>query len=641
MTLRALAACLLAVAAACRLAAADIAVVYPERSVAPGERAYAKALAGHLGRWYGRLGIETDLVADGALGGARGHRLIFLVDCYSPPAEVLAAIRAKRAGGARFVVCYSGSAELAGLFGLRAGAYVREPGRCREMAFAPDAVAGGPSTVTQTSDNRFTVAPARAGAATPIAWWRDAAGRRVDVAWWRLRGGHLWMTHVLTGDGDARAKQRLLLAIAAERVPGVWARAARAALDEAAKPLRDGSLEARVARLPRTTREARRRELAFVRAQEAAARELLGEDPARAYQAALDLGALTARLHARTLAAPMGEIRAVWDHSGRGLWPGDWERTATLLARAGVTDLFVNVAGGAFALYPSQVLPRKGEADELAAALAAGRRHGLRVHAWVLAFSCERAAAPTTIEDFRKRGWLLQTASGEAQPWLDPTHPAVRRRLAESVAEIARRYRPDGIHLDFIRFPGLPQSLGPATRRRFESARGKAAGWPACVADASGARRADFLRWRAAEVTRAVQDIRARLRADAPDITLSAAVYGKYPACIDSVGQDWLSWLRTDLLDLACPMNYTEDPARLADWLGTQTADPRLAARIVAGIGVTAAESRLSPRQTLEQIETVRRAGCAGFALFDLDETLRTDILPLLNAASGTNGATP
>ena len=141
MTLRALAACLLAVAAACRLAAADIAVVYPERSVAPGERAYAKALAGHLGRWYGRLGIETDLVADGALGGARGHRLIFLVDCYSPPAEVLAAIRAKRAGGARFVVCYSGSAELAGLFGLRAGAYVREPGRCREMAFAPDAVA--------------------------------------------------------------------------------------------------------------------------------------------------------------------------------------------------------------------------------------------------------------------------------------------------------------------------------------------------------------------------------------------------------------------------------------------------------------------------------------------------------------------
>ena len=103
---------------------------------------------------------------------------------------------------------------------------------------------------------------------------------------------------------------------------------------------------------------------------------------------------------------------------------------------------------------------------------------------------------------------------------------------------------------------------------------------------------------------------------------------------MDSVGQDWLLWLRTGLLDVACPMNYTEDPARLRDWLGTQTADPRLAARVVCGIGVTAAESRLSPIETLRQIEAAREAGCRGFALFDLDEALRADILPLLNAAS-------
>ena len=610
------------------LRAADIAVVHPVLSVAPTERAYAKALAGHVARWYAQAGVEADLVADDALGTRPPHRLLILVDCYDPPPATLAALRRARDAGARLVVCYSGSDALARLLGLRTVGYRREPGRCREMAFGPGRPVGAPTLIRQTSDNRFDVAPASPGSATPIAWWRDGLGRRVSAAWWRSPGGHLWMTHVLTGDGDEAGKRRLLLAIAAEIFPGVWARAARAALDDAEAPLRDGTLANRLGHAPDGAAT-----LALLRAQRDAAHALIPQDAAKAYQAALDLRALVARAYAQTLQAPLGEVRAVWDHSGQGLWPGDWERTAALLARSGVTDLYVNVAGAAFALYPSRVLQQKGTRDELAAAIAAGRRHGLRVHAWILAFSCERAANPAVIADFRKRGWTLQEPDGTPLNWLDPTHPAVRAHLLEAVREIARR-RPDGIHLDFIRFPGLQQSLGPGTRARFEAARGPAPGWPACVTDPKGARRADFLRWRATCVTDAVQGVRAWLRANAPDIALSAAVYGKYPACVDSVGQDWLLWLRTGLLDAACPMNYTEDPARLRDWLGTQTADPRLAARIICGIGVTAAESRLSPLDTLRQIEAARETGCRGFALFDLDEALRSDILSLLKPAS-------
>ena len=626
---------LLLLPAAC-LWAAEIAVVHPVLSVAPGERAYAKALAGHVVRWYAQAGVEADLVADDALGAPGAHKLLILVDCYDPPERTLAAIRRARDAGARLVVCYSGSDALARLLGLRVGAYLREPGRRREMVFGAGRPAGAPARIRQTSDNRLAVSPAAPGAAAPLAWWHDARGRRVDVAWWRTRGGHLWMTHVLTGDGDEAGKRRLLLAIAAETLPHIWERAARAALGRAAARARDDDPAAAARRLPSGDPARARLEAALplLRAQRDTVRAALAKDAPQAYQAALDLRALVARAYAQTLRAPLGETRAVWDHSGQGLWPGDWERTAALLARSGVTDLYVNVAGAAFALYPSRVLPQKGTADELAAAIAAGRRHGLRVHAWILAFSCERAASPAATAALRARGWTLQEPDGTPLGWLDPTHPAVRAHLLAVVQEVARRHRPDGIHLDFIRFPGLPQSLGPGIRARFEAARGSAPGWPACVADPEGARRADFLRWRAACVTDAVQSVRAWLRANAPDVALSAAVYGKYPACVDSVGQDWLLWLRTGLLDVACPMNYTEDPARLRDWLGTQTADPRLAARVVCGIGVTAAESRLSPIETLRQIEAAREAGCRGFALFDLDEVLRADILPLLNAAS-------
>ena len=617
--------------------AAEIAVVYPERSVAASERGYAKALAGHIRRWYAEAGVEADLVAEGNLSARQGHSLIFLVDCHTPPQETLAEVRAGLSAGKRFVVCYSGSDDLARLFGLRAAGY-RRNGPWRSMRFLENRPRGAPTAILQTSDNLFAMRAGDSAAVKPMAWWLNAAGRPTEVAWWRTVRGSYWMTHVLTGDGDEADKRRLVLAIAAESIPGVWERAARTVRDEALEPLRDGSLSARLRRLPRELSETRgmERALALMRAQQTATERALRKGGAEAYQAALDLRTLVSRVYGKTFHAPLDETRAVWDHSGQGLWPDDWGRTAATLAAHGITDVYVNVAGAAFALYPSLVLPRKGSRDRLAEAVAACHKHGLRVHAWLLAFSCERAASPEAVRGFKKRGWTLQDPAGQDLNWLDPTHPAVRQRLVDSVREIATNYEVDGIHLDFIRFPGLPQSLGPRTRARFEATAGKAAGWPECVTDANGSARARFLRWRAEQVADAVQGVRAWLHANKPAIALSAAVYGKYPSCVDSVGQDWLSWLRAGLIDVAVPMNYTEDPARLSDWLGTQTADPRLAARIVSGVGVTASESRLSAVQAMRQIETARQAGCRGFALFDLDETLRTDILPVLRESITT-----
>lgn len=612
------------------LKAAAIAVVYAERSVPEGERRFAKALAGHVRRWYAEAGVEADLIADTALAKHQ-PRLAVLVDCYAPTPEVVEAVRTRLAKGTRFVVCYSGSDALARLFGLRAGGYKRSAeGAWSAMAFGAERPAGAPATILQTSTNLFTVAPAEGGA-RPMAWWRDRQGRRTDVAWWKAPNGSYWMTHILTGDGDEAAKRRLLLAFAAERVPGVWQTAARHLYAKASAPIEDGSLLARIRLLPKESPRRRRLDTLYagLLRQQAAAQAALQKDTVAAYQAACDLRDVAARLYGMTYWARPNEIRGVWDHSGEGLFPGDWERTAALLAANGITDLYVNVAGGAFALYPSATLPRRGTENRLAQAVAAGHKHGLRVHAWMLAFSGERAA-PGALAELRRKGWTLQDAKGADLDWLDPTNPAVQAYLLAAVKELAASGA-DGVHLDFIRYPGLAQSLGPRVRARFEAACGKAPNWPACVTEAKGARRTDFLRWRAARVADAVQGVRTWLRANRPNVQLSAAVFGKYPACVDSVGQDWLSWLRTGLIDYALPMNYTESLDTLRDWLGTQTADPRLAARIISGVGVTAAESRLGPIETLRQIEAARKAKCVGFALFDLDETLRQAILPVLS----------
>lgn len=622
------------------LRAAAVAVVYAEQSVPESERRYAKALAGHVQRWYAEAGVEAALVADGELSAQRDLRLAVLVDCYAPPESVLAAVRAQLKRGARFAVCYSASEPLANLFGLTLGSYVRsDRGDWSRMALGEGRPKGAPIEILQTSTNLFTVRAKDAGV-RPMAWWCNRAGKQTEVAWWRTRSNSFWMTHILTGDGDERGKQLLLLAMAAEASPGIWRTAAKhlyaqtlPELNGLADRLRESTPKYLHGREEVATRQ---RQLAAIRQmidrQRKAVEARLNEDSAGAYQAAADLRDLVHRAYGLTQWSRAGEVCGVWDHSGQGLYPGDWPKTAKVLASHGVTDVYVNVAGGGFALYPSKVLPQRGSEDALAQAVAACRKEGLRVHAWILCFSLERAANAAVRKQAADRGWLLQDVAGRDQQWLDPTNPDVRKRLLTTVRELASGYALDGIHLDFVRFPSLPQSLGPRVRARYEAERGKADNWPTCITQANGKKRDDFLRWRAGKVTDAVQEVRAWLRLNRPRLELSAAVYGKYPACVDSVGQDWLSWLRTGLLDAALPMNYTEDPARLADWLGTQTADPRLAAKIISGIGVTAAESRLGPLQVLDQIQAARRAKCRGFALFDLDETLKSTVLPVLSA---------
>ena len=52
------------------------------------------------------------------------------------------------------------------------------------------------------------------------------------------------------------------------------------------------------------------------------------------------------------------EGRAVWNHSGTGAYPGDWDRSARLLARNGFNMVLPNMLWAGQAHYPSDVLPR-------------------------------------------------------------------------------------------------------------------------------------------------------------------------------------------------------------------------------------------------------------------------------------------
>ena len=110
----------------------------------------------------------------------------------------------------------------------------------------------------------------------------------------------------------------------------------------------------------------------------------------------------------------------------------------------------------------------------------------------------------------------------------------------------------------------------------------------------------------------------------------TTAVLGKYPACVNSVGQDWVSWLGANHVDYVVPMDYTEDQDKFEEYLQQHSMLKNHARKTIVGIGVSANESRLSPRQVINQIRLARKYNMAGVALFDLDRTLEVDILPYL-----------
>lgn len=515
--------------------AADIAVV------APGS-GFGLSLGRHIVRWLGMNGVPADFVDEKNLSsGLAGKRLAYLVmpkDAHLKPLSAFA-----RRGGRMFAF-YSDSPRIADLFGVRLGAYQKDDGsgRFSKIVFGKTSPEGSPAAIVQSSANIFRAHPVP-GKSRTIAVWHSRSGSPTGEAAVLASNAGWWMTHVMLADGDERAKSQFLAAVAGASVPGAWSAKAFAAKRRAAL--------------------------------ESDRRYALAQKP-RA-----------------------GEIRAVWEHSGMGLYPGDWPRTFRELSRYGITDIFVNVAGAGFAHYPSKILPASStfarHGDQLAACIRAASGTGIRVHAWMLCFTGTRGSK-ARLDEFARRGWRLKSRQGALTEYLNPSKADLREYLLDAVGEVAGKYAVAGVHLDFVRWYEGSQ-LPP---------------------DA------------AAHVGRFVAQARGRVKRARPSALFTTAVFGKYPSCVKSVGQDWESWLDAGLVDWLVPMTYLEDMGKYNACVRQQCRTPAHARRVVVGIGVTAIESRLDTRQVIDQVNEARRCGAAGVAFFDLDYTLVNDILPYL-----------
>lgn len=377
-----------------------------------------------------------------------------------------------------------------------------------------------------------------------------------------------------------------------------------------------------------------------------------------------------------TSVAAAAETRALWVLSASLT---SAERVASVVRAAGdngFNTLLVQVRARGDAFYLGGGEPPAAGLDPgfdpLATLIDLAHRRQLSVHAWVnvnfVASATYLPSDPRHVVRAHPEWIMVPRGAVESLAGLNPTDPGYVERLAswvrthdrtaeglytsplvpeaadyvvDVIGDLAARYRLDGVHLDYIRFPSVEYDYGrlalDAFRRSVDPELD--AGTRATLATR---RAVDPLidtrqfpeRWaafRRDRLTALVARVRATVQARRPGALLSASAVPDASEAFDHRLQDWQRWVAEGLLDVLCPMVYTTDPDAYRAELAA-LADRVHDTRIWVGIGAY----RLTARETVTRIGVARRHGVDGIVLFSYDSLVErsANYLPAVGRAA-------
>ena len=98
--------------------------------------------------------------------------------------------------------------------------------------------------------------------------------------------------------------------------------------------------------------------------------------------------------------------------------------------------------------------------DPLKFAVEQAHKRGLEIHAWINVVRCFNGTESNILNNpnhisKRKPEWVIEDIrDGQKSLWLDPGLPEVREYISEMITEMVEKFDIDGVHLDYIRYPG-------------------------------------------------------------------------------------------------------------------------------------------------------------------------------------------
>jgi uncharacterized lipoprotein YddW (UPF0748 family) len=346
-------------------------------------------------------------------------------------------------------------------------------------------------------------------------------------------------------------------------------------------------------------------------------------------------------LAAQAAVPPAGtEMRGLWVVRTGLVSPAAVDEVVDEAVAGGLNALFVQVRGRGDAFYQSRLVPRSEllrrqpeSFDPLARLIERARARGLTVHGWinVMLASHFSTLAPDNVVSIhpdwvmvpRKAASLALPADPRAVLWrirkaalgdpdvegyyLSPSAPGVAEHLEAVVRELVRGYPLDGLHLDFIRYPGPDYDYSVAALDGFARREGGGNG----LALALG-RPAAWAAYRREALTAVTGRLLSAARAERPGLVLSAAVVPDRATAVNHKFQDWPSWLDDGLLDAVCPMSYTPDDRVFRAQVRDAQDQLRAGQAVWAGVGAY----RLDLAGIVGKIRLARSEGAGGVVLF-------------------------
>ncbi|NUQ65135.1 MAG: family 10 glycosylhydrolase [Pirellulales bacterium] len=280
--------------------------------------------------------------------------------------------------------------------------------------------------------------------------------------------------------------------------------------------------------------------------------------------------------------------------------------------------LFATTTSGR-AEYPSEFIPDKiwADWDPVDVIVREARKRGLQVWPSMCVMACGSNEPRGILKQHPE--WALRDKAGNPMGFLSAGNPEVHKYVTSVLREIATKYQPDGIMLDYCRYPGDEAAMDPVSQARFDAAH------PADQFPINSAERKEaFRKFKADCLTELVDEFSSALHALKPAPRIGCYMWGVHEL---KGTRDWKTWAEHGDIDLFNLTGYYYEKNRGKDYLKKYEDSFRSMAAVLKDVGrpidftvcvgIVTSHGRIQKADEIDAyLEIAKRAGVNGAAIF-------------------------
>ena len=313
------------------------------------------------------------------------------------------------------------------------------------------------------------------------------------------------------------------------------------------------------------------------------------------------------------------------------------------LAAIGVNNIFLETYYHGKTIFPSNTMTKYGFIrqnedfvgfDPLKIWIREAHKRGIKVHIWFETFYAGNKPPETNPEYIlaKRPDWancrkkmaessqIDYSVSEHNGYFIDPANPEVQNFLYALLSEIITNYRPDGINLDYIRYP---QTLDPSystydlsnwgytkyARTEFKNMYGV----DPVLLKTSDPLWYQWKFYRCNKVTSFVRRVSHLCRYN--KIAITAVIFPNRAMALDTKMQDWRTWSMNNFVDGFTPLFLTCDDKTAMGLMDQVLRNKSSSTKLYAGLFVTFMNGAAS--DLIKQIHAARKYALGGIIIFD------------------------